>query len=63
MEFKTGQIIFALFFIIAFVVMLIYTYRKDLKLHKKYYKKVWLVLVIVILVMLAFKYIAYYLHE
>jgi len=63
MEFKTGQIIFALFFIIAFAVMLIYTYRKDLKLHKKYYKKVWLVLVIVILVMLAFKYIAYYLHE
>lgn len=36
--FTTGQIYFALFFIVVFVAAMIYVYRKDLKLHKKYYK-------------------------
>ena len=63
MDFSTGQKIFALLFVIAFIATMVYTYRKDIKLHKIYYKKVWLVLLIIILVILAFKYIAYYLHE
>ena len=63
MEFSSGQGYFALFFIVAFIAMLIYSYRKDLKLHRIYYKKVWLVLLIIIVVLLSFKYIAYYLHE
>lgn len=36
--FSTGQIIFAVLFFIVFVGVMIYSYRKDLKLHKKYYK-------------------------
>ena len=36
--FSTGQFYFAGFFIIAFVSAMIYVYRKDLKLHKTYYK-------------------------
>ena len=36
--FSTGQLIFALLFAIAFISILIYTYRKDLKLHKQHYK-------------------------
>ncbi|AXG75061.1 hypothetical protein DVK85_12805 [Flavobacterium arcticum] len=36
--FTTGQWSFAAFFIIIFVTAMIYVYRKDLKLHKKYYK-------------------------
>ena len=63
MEFSSGQLYFALFFIVAFIAMLVYSYRKDLKLHRIYYKKVWLVLLIIIVVLLGFKYIAYYLHE
>lgn len=35
--FSSGQLIFAAFFIIVFTVVMIYTYRKDLKLHKRYY--------------------------
>ena len=35
--FSTGQMIFALFFVIAFVIIIVYSYRKDKKLHKKYY--------------------------
>ncbi len=36
--FSTGQLGFAIFFVIAFIAIIIYSYRKDLPLHKKYYK-------------------------
>lgn len=36
--FSTGQLIFGILFFIAFVIVIGYQYRKDLKLHKKYYK-------------------------
>lgn len=36
--FSTGQWVFAAIFFISFVTIIIYSYRKDLQLHKKYYK-------------------------
>lgn len=36
--FSTGQLIFVIFFVIAFVSFIAYSYRKDAKLHKKQYK-------------------------
>ncbi len=36
--FTTGQWVFAAFFFVTFVVVIIFSYRKDLKLHRKYYK-------------------------
>lgn len=36
--FSTGQIYFAVFFIVTFVIAMIWSYRKDLKLHKIHYK-------------------------
>ncbi|MGG5507552.1 MULTISPECIES: hypothetical protein [unclassified Myroides] len=43
--FTTGQIQFALFFIITFTIILIIMYRKDLNLHRKYYKnRLWILL-------------------
>ncbi|MDR9456777.1 MAG: hypothetical protein RI572_05140 [Salegentibacter sp.] len=36
--FSTGQLVFAALFLIAFVAIIIFSYRKDTKLHKKYYK-------------------------
>lgn len=36
--FTTGQLSFALFFIIVFTVAMVYVYRKDLQLHKVHYK-------------------------
>ena len=36
--FSTGQMIFAGVFLIAFVIIMILSYRKDTRLHKKYYK-------------------------
>lgn len=43
--FSTGQLIFAICFAIAFITALVYTYRKDLKLHKQYYKgSIWILI-------------------
>lgn len=43
--FSTGQLIFAICFAVVFIAALIYTYRKDLKLHKFYYKgTIWVLL-------------------
>jgi len=36
--FSTGQLIFGILFFIAFVIVVAYQYRKDLNLHRKYYK-------------------------
>jgi cell division protein FtsW (lipid II flippase) len=42
--FSTGQIYFAIFFIVAFVATMIFVYRKDLKEMKNQYKGTYLVL-------------------
>lgn len=43
--FSKGQIIFGIIFALAFILMLVYAYRKDLKLHKKYYKgSIWVLI-------------------
>ncbi|WP_158841085.1 hypothetical protein [Polaribacter sp. L3A8] len=36
--FTTGRIIFMIFFIISFIALMIYSYRKDIKNHERYYK-------------------------
>ena len=36
--FSTGQWIFAAIFFLSFVVVIIFSYRKDIAIHKKYYK-------------------------
>lgn len=36
--FSIGQIYFAIFFVIAFITTMIFVYRRDLKMHKLYYK-------------------------
>jgi hypothetical protein len=36
--FSQGQLVFAGFFFIVFVIAMIYAYRKDVKLHKLFYK-------------------------
>ncbi|HBC03760.1 MAG TPA: hypothetical protein PKH16_10790 [Aequorivita sp.] len=36
--FTTGQFVFAVLFFIVFVIIMVYSYRGDKKLHKKQYK-------------------------
>ena len=37
--FTGGKLIFAIAFVIVFTIAMIYTYRKDLNLHKMYFKE------------------------
>jgi len=43
--FSTGQLVFAVAFIIVFVTVLIFVYRKDVVIHKKYYKGTYRILI------------------
>ncbi len=52
---STGQIIFALLFAIGFIVIIIFSYKKDKDLHRKNYKGVqWVVLAFIIFILLLF---------
>ncbi len=42
---STGQIIFSILFVIAFAIIMVISYRKDVKLHKKHYKRSYLILI------------------
>jgi len=43
--FSNGQLIFGLLFFIAFAIIIAFQYRKDLKVHQKYYKgTVWVLI-------------------
>ncbi len=58
--FSKGQIIFGVLFFIAFSLIIAYTYRKDLKLHKKFYSgSIWMLIAFIsfILFIVAIKFI------
>nr|WP_242206588.1 hypothetical protein [Aestuariivivens insulae] len=43
--FSKGQIIFGVLFFIAFVIIIVFTYRKDMKLHKRFYAgSIWILI-------------------
>ncbi|SEL79807.1 hypothetical protein SAMN04487910_3286 [Aquimarina amphilecti] len=53
--FSTGQWIFAGCFVVAFIVLMIISYRKDLKLHRKYYKgSIFILIGFIIFILLLF---------
>ena len=58
--FSKGQIIFGILFFIVFAMVIAYTYRKDFKLHKKFYAgSIWILLAFIgfILAIVAIKFI------
>ncbi|MCB0459389.1 MAG: hypothetical protein KDC74_05155 [Flavobacteriaceae bacterium] len=61
--FSSGQKIFAILFIIAFIGFMIWSYRKDIKLHKLYYKKVWVVGLGIVAVIALFAIVTFVLHD
>lgn len=61
--FTNGQIGFAIFFIIVFVAAMIYVYRKDLALHKKYYKGTYWILIAFLLFIGFLFFIKYFVKE
>ena len=60
--FSKGQLIFALIFAIAFIILMVWSYRKDVKLHQLYYKKVWIVALGIFLAIALFAAITFWLH-
>ncbi|MCB4798921.1 hypothetical protein LG649_08690 [Tamlana sp. PT2-4] len=43
--FSKGQIVFGILFFIVFAIIIGYQYRKDLKIHKRFYKgSLWILL-------------------
>jgi heme/copper-type cytochrome/quinol oxidase subunit 2 len=57
--FSNGQLLFAVFFVIAFTIAIIYTYRKDFKGHQVHYKgsfKILLTFIAAIVVLFFIKY-------
>jgi cytochrome bd-type quinol oxidase subunit 1 len=52
--FTNGQLIFAGFFIVAFIILMIFSYRKDIKSHKIHYKNtalkvgIWLIIAVAV---------------
>ncbi len=61
--FSKGQLIFAGLFAIVFIALMIWSYRKDIKLHRYYYKKVWLVALGIFLTIALFAVITFSLHK
>ncbi len=58
--FSKGQIIFGIIFFVVFSIVIAYTYRKDLKLHKRFYAgSVWVLIAFIafILFITAIKFI------
>jgi hypothetical protein len=47
--FSQGQLLFAVFFVIAFISLMIFSYRKDLKNHKLHYKGSYKILIVFLL--------------
>jgi hypothetical protein len=60
--FSKGQLIFAVFFIIIFTLAMIWSYRKDIKIHKKHYKNTFLMVIGVFLIIAIFVLITFSLH-
>ena len=60
--FSKGQLIFAALFVIAFTILMIWSYRKDIKIHKKHYKNSFVVIITVFLIIAIFTLITFSMH-
>nr|WP_298368429.1 hypothetical protein [uncultured Lutibacter sp.] len=60
--FTKGQLIFAGCFVIVFTLLMIWSYRKDIKIHKKHYKNTFIILIAIFLVIAIFTLITFSMH-
>ena len=63
MLFSTGQLVFAGIFAVFFIGFMIWSYRKDIKLHKFYYKNVWIVALGIFFAIAFFAFLTFWLHK
>jgi len=60
--FTYGQKVFAVLFFVAFVFLMVWSYRKDIKSHKIHYKNTLLILLAVIAIFILFGVITFSMH-
>ena len=60
--FSKGQLIFAACFVVAFVLAMIWSYRKDIKIHRKHYKNTFIIIISLFLIIAIFAMITFSLH-
>lgn len=60
--FSQGQWIFAAIFLIGFIIVTIFMYRRDAFLHAKHYSKSWLILIGFLLFLALLFFIKLYTH-
>lgn len=60
--FSSGQKLFALFFVVTFATVMVWTYRKDMKLHKIHYKNTYVIILSIIAVIALFTLITFSMH-
>jgi len=63
MKFTNGQLFFAGFFVVAFVIAMIWSYTKDKKHQKMYYKNIAVIGLIIIIVIAIFAGLTFWIHE
>jgi undecaprenyl pyrophosphate phosphatase UppP len=61
--FSKGQLIFGAIFAIIFSGFMIWSYIKDIKLHKYYYKNVWIVALGIVIAIAVFATLTFSLHK
>jgi len=61
--FSKEQYIFGTIFAIFFIAAMIWSYRKDIKLHKYYYKNIWIVALCIFAVVSTFAIMTFWLHK
>jgi len=53
--FSLGQLQFAVLFAVTFIIIMFFSYKKDLKLHKQYYKgSLWILVAFLLFIGLLF---------
>ena len=60
--FSKGQLIFAVIFVILFTISMLWSYKRDKKLHKLYYNNWFIVLFAAIIIVAIFTVITFSLH-
>jgi len=60
--FSKGQLVFAGLFVIAFTIAMVWSYRKDIKIHKKHYKNSFIVIIALFLIIAIFTLITFSMH-
>jgi len=63
MKFTNGQLLFAVFFVIVFVIGMFWSYTKDKKHQKLHYKGILKVALILVLIIFIFAGLTFWIHE